>query len=153
LELWDAGLLQKDVCDGHEMKRALDRQQMRARNIVGPLQQFQRAIQISQRAMHVREILQAVHQRGWILRERRYGKRFFQAHQCAGIFAHILQNDAEIGQVASDGKLVVAFAIDGQCTLSDRKRFRVPLFVPAQQSKAAQRMTLERHVTTFPADA
>ena len=56
--LRDTVLLQKDVCNRHEMKRALDWQQMRARNIVGPLQEFQRAIQISQRPVDVREILQ-----------------------------------------------------------------------------------------------
>src|SRR5207245_2476401 len=79
--------------------------------------------------------------------------RLFEARLRAGVFAHALQNNAQVGEVARDGKLVVAFSINGQRTFGDREGFRVSLLMPTQKSEAAQRMTLERHVTTLPTDA
>ena len=109
------------------------------RNLVGAAQAGERPVEVAHGPMDVGEIVQRVHQ---LLRDRcasdGIGKRFFQRCARRRVLPHALEDAAEVRQVAGDGQLVAALAIDGERVLRDGQRLGVPPFVPAQQADASQ---------------
>ena len=83
----DAALLQLDVRDRREMERSLDRQQMRAGDLVALDEALERAIEIAHRSIDVRQIVLRVDQLPGILPERRHRERRLELDAGAGIVA------------------------------------------------------------------
>ena len=122
---------------------------MLARDVVCALQILQDSIGLAEHAVDIGDVLQGIHERRRGLRERWNRQRFLQAGDGPLIFAHALQNHAEVRQIAGDCKFVIALAIDRERPFGDGQCSGVPPFMPAQQPHAAQRVSLQRRIAVL----